>query len=46
VVKRTAEAAAELTGDDDSHHFSSHNLWRCYVQRLLADEKMNPCVVM
>jgi integrase len=45
-VKRTAEAAAELTGDDDFHHVSSHDLRRRYAQRLLVDENMNPRVVM
>lgn len=45
-VKRTAEAAAELTGDDDFRHVSSHDLRRRYAQRLLVDENMNPRVVM
>jgi integrase len=44
--KRTAEAAAEATGDDDFHHVSSHGLRRRYAQRLLVDESMNPRVVM
>jgi integrase len=45
-VKRTAEAAAELTGEDDFRHVSSHDLRRRYAQRLLVDENMNPRVVM
>jgi integrase len=45
-VKRTAEAAAGLTGDDDFRHVSSHDLRRRYAQRLLVDENMNPRVVM
>jgi integrase len=46
VVKRTAERAAEKTGDSDYHHVSSHDLRRRFAQRLLVDEQMNPRVVM
>ena len=46
VVKRTAEAAAEATGDADFQHVSSHDLRRRFAQRLLVDEAMNPRVVM
>jgi integrase len=46
VVKRTAEAAAEETGDQDFRHVSSHDLRRRFAQRLLVDEEMNPRVVM
>jgi integrase len=46
VVTRTAEAAAEETGNDDYHHVSSHDLRRRYAQRLLVDKEMNPRVVM
>lgn len=46
VVTRTAEAAAEETGDDDYRHVSSHDLRRRFAQRLLVDENMNPRVVM
>ncbi len=46
VVKRTAEAAAEATGDDDFRHVSSHDLRRRFAQRLLVDENINPRVVM
>jgi len=46
VVKRTAEAAAEQTGDEDFEHVSSHDLRRRFAQRLLVDENMNPRVVM
>jgi integrase len=46
VVKRTAERAAEETGDDDFHHVSSHDLRRRFAQRLLVDERVNPRVVM
>jgi integrase len=46
VVKRTAEAAAEETGDDDFRHVSSHDLRRRFAQRLLVDLNMNPRVVM
>jgi len=46
VVKRTAEAAAEATGDEDFRHVSSHDLRRRFAQRLLVDENMNPRVVM
>lgn len=45
-VKRTAEAAADATGNDDYHHVSSHDLRRRYAQRLLVDREMNPRVVM
>jgi integrase len=45
-VKRTAEAAADATGNDDYHHVSSHDLRRRYAQRLLVDQEMNPRVVM
>ncbi|MWV40124.1 site-specific integrase [Natrialba sp. INN-245] len=46
VVKRTAEQAAEETGDDDYLHVSSHDLRRRYAQRLLVDKQVNPRVVM
>ncbi|MFC7059827.1 site-specific integrase [Halovenus salina] len=46
VVKRTAEAAADATGDDDFRHVSSHDLRRQFAQRLLVTENMNPRVVM
>ena len=45
-VKRTAEAAAEATGDEDFRHVSSHDLRRRFAQRLLVDREMNPRVVM
>lgn len=45
-VKRTAEAAAAETGDDDFRHVSSHDLRRRFAQRLLVDKNMNPRVVM
>lgn len=46
VVKRTAERAAEDTGDDDYRYVSSHDLRRRFAQRLLVDLSMNPRVVM
>jgi integrase len=46
VVKRTAERAAEETGDDDFQYVSSHDLRRRFAQRLLVDEQVNPQVVM
>jgi integrase len=46
VVTRTAEAAADETGDEDFHHVSSHDLRRRFALRLLVDENMNPRVVM
>lgn len=46
VVKRTAERAAEETGDDDFRYVSSHDLRRRFAQRLLVDEQVNPRVVM
>ncbi len=45
-VRRTAEAAADRTGDDDFRDVSSHDLRRRFAQRLLVDEGMNPRVVM
>ncbi|MDZ5811594.1 site-specific integrase, partial [Halorubrum sp. AD140] len=45
-VKRTAERAAEATGDGDFRHVSSHDLRRRFAQRLLVDRQMNPRVVM
>ena len=45
-VRRTADAAADRTGDDDFRDVSSHDLRRRYAQRLLVDEAMNPRVVM
>jgi integrase len=45
-VKRTAEAAAEQTGDADFERVSSHDLRRRFAQRLLVDEEVNPRVVM
>lgn len=46
VVKRTAERAADETGDDDFRYVSSHDLRRRFAQRLLVDEQVNPRVVM
>jgi integrase len=46
VVKRTAERAADDTGDDDYRYVSSHDLRRRFAQRLLVDLSMNPRVVM
>lgn len=45
-VKRTAERAADATGDDDFLHVSSHDLRRRFAQRLLVDKQVNPRVVM
>jgi integrase len=46
VVRRTAETAADRTGDDDFRDVSSHDLRRRFAQRLLVDEGINPRVVM
>jgi integrase len=46
VVKRTAERAADATGDEYFRHVSSHDLRRRFAQRLLVDRQMNPRVVM
>jgi len=46
VVKRTAERAADETGDEDYRYVSSHDLRRRFAQRLLVDRQMNPRVVM
>ncbi len=46
VVKRTAETAADQTGDDDFHLVSSHDLRRRFAQRLLVEKEINPRVVM
>jgi len=46
VVRRTAEAAADRTGDDDFRDVSSHDLRRRFAQRLLVAEGINPRVVM
>ncbi|WP_311170640.1 site-specific integrase [Halobellus ordinarius] len=46
VVKRTAERAADQTGDEDFQYVSSHDLRRRFAQRLLVDEQLNPRVVM
>jgi integrase len=46
VVIRTAEKAAEMTGDDDFAKVSSHDLRRRFAQRLLVDKELNPRVVM
>lgn len=46
VVKRTAEYAADETGNEDFQYVSSHDLRRRFAQRLLVDENMNPRVVM
>jgi len=45
-VKRTAEAAAEQTGDEDFSQVSSHDLRRRFAQRLLVEKEINPRVVM
>ncbi|MGQ4556597.1 tyrosine-type recombinase/integrase [Halobellus sp. GM3] len=46
VVKRTAERAADQTGDANFQYVSSHDLRRRFAQRLLVDEQVNPRVVM
>jgi integrase len=46
VVKRTAAAAADETGDPDYRQVSSHDLRRRFAQRLLVDNDVNPRVVM
>jgi len=46
VVRRTAEAAADRTDDEDFRDVSSHDLRRRFAQRLLVDEGLNPRVVM
>ena len=43
---RTAEAAADRTGDEDFRDVSSHDLRRRFAQRLLVDNGVNPRVVM
>lgn len=45
-VRRTADAAASRTGDEDYRNVSSHDLRRRFAQRLLVDQGMNPRVVM
>ena len=45
-VRRTADAAAERTGDEDFRDVSSHDLRRRFAQRLLVDHGVNPRVVM
>jgi len=45
-VKRTAERAADRTGDPDCQYISSYDLRRRFAQRLLVDEHVNPRVVM
>jgi len=46
VVRRTAERAAEATGEPDFEKVSTHDLRRRFAQRLLVDEQVNPRVVM
>jgi len=45
-VGRTADRAADATGDSDFERVSTHDLRRRFAQRLLVDEQMNPRVVM
>jgi len=45
-VKRTAEATADQTGDEDFRQVSSHDLRRRFAQRLLVEKELNPRVVM
>jgi Phage integrase family. len=45
-VRRTTEAAADRTGDEDFRDVSSHDLRRRFAQRLLVDKGLNPRVVM
>jgi integrase len=46
VVRRTADRAADATGDEDFRKVSTHDLRRRFAQRLLVDQQMNPRVVM
>lgn len=46
VVNRTADRAAEATGERDFRKVSTHDLRRRFAQRLLVDEGMNPRVVI
>jgi len=41
-VRRTTEAAADRTGDEDFRDVSSHDLRRRFAQRLLVDKGLNP----
>lgn len=45
-MKRTTEAAAEQTGDEDYRQVSSPNLRRRDAQRLLFEKEIDPRVVM
>jgi len=45
-VKRTVEAAADQTGDEDFRRVSSHDLRRRFAQRLLVEKEINPRVVI
>lgn len=45
-VKRTAEAAADATGEEGFRQMSSHDLRRRFDQRLLVNEQVNPRVGM
>jgi len=45
-VRRTADRAADDTGEEDFRKVSTHDLRRRFAQRLLVDEGMNPRVVM
>ena len=46
VIRRTAQRAADATGDSDFEVVSTHDLRRRFAQRLLVDQHMNPRVVM
>lgn len=45
-VERTAEAAAEETGDEDYRKASTHDLRRCWAHHLLVEEGVSPRIMM
>jgi len=45
-VRRTADAAADRSGNEDFCDVSSHDLRRHFAQRFLVDESVNPRVVI
>lgn len=46
VIKRTADHAADQTGDQDFRHVSYHDLRRRFAHRLLLENRLEPRFVM
>jgi integrase len=45
-VQKTADQAADETGNDDYRRVSTHDLRRCWANHLLVEENVSPRIMM